>query len=305
MKDKFEIIKVPEMEIELKEKQIFNTDDVVLLEIINNFTKILERNFMREDLQLFYSNIGTLKMGSKSIILEILLSLFKEKTSTGLYFLKENKISVLPLENSTFISKRIGISKEEYIANMFHELLHMSATITNSKCKTILSGFCQSGKTNIGIALDDGYVELLLHRYFGVKNDYITYVYENIISSLVEKIVTKEIMTSLYFKADLYNLVLELEKYSDINEVENFIKDLDIIYYLQDYSKHFTEDIIYHHNNISSFLVDSYQRKLNDDLNNRIITSLGYKKRLNEYLKSMHKAFTALEVQNKTLVKKR
>ena len=51
--------------------------------------------------------------------------------------------------------------------------------------------------------------------------------------------------------------------------------------------------------------MNSYQRKLDDDLNNRIITSLGYKKRLNENLKSMHKAFTALEVQNKTLVKKR
>lgn len=298
MKEHFEILTTPR--ISMVSSSYTEFDNLEIQNIVEVFRSILENKFKEEDLYIFYKNIRTLKIKQKPILLELIYSLFKETRITGLYNLYKNEISVLPIQNNKLLNKYIGIEKEEYIASMYHELLHMSSTILDKENNIVFSGFYQSDKTNIGIALDDGYTELLLHRYFNIKKEYITYLYEYIIAKNIERIITKEKMTSLYFKADLYNLVGLLEEYSNITETENFIKDLDTLYFLEDYSSYFKEDIIHYHNKISSYIISTYKKKLTKELKDNSITSLGYSKRLERTIKSIHRAYNYLEIDEKT-----
>lgn len=303
MKEHLEILTTPQISIINSSYTKF--DNLEIQTIVETFRNILENNFKEEDLYMFYRNISTLKIKQKHIILEFINSLFKETRITGLYHLYKNEISVLPIQNNTFINKYIGIDMEEYIASMYHELLHMSSTILDKEKNTVFSGFYQIGNTNIGIALDDGYTELLLHRHFNIKKEYITYLYEYMIAKNIERIITKEKMTSLYFKADLYNLIGILEEYSNITDTENFIKDLDTLYFLEDYSSQFKEDIIHYHNKISEYIINTYKKKLTKELKENSITTLGYNKRLEETIKSIHRAYKYLELEEKTKVRRK
>lgn len=292
-----EIIKTPK--ITKKEYTEFKTDDEILREIINRFTYVLEKNVSRDSLILFYNNIGTLKVENKSIFKGLIPGLFRTNTVTGRYYLDDNVISLFPLKNKNFI----GLGIEGYVANLCHELLHMSSTL---KCdeKMVFSGFCQMGDFGVGMALDDAYTEMLLYRYFDLNKEYMSCDYEVIITNLIEEIIGIDIMTTLYFGANLYGLVMELSKYNVEDNIVKFIEDLDSIYALQDYRMGYKKDIIYYHNEIAYFIVNSYKNKLDIELESNIITKDEYDMKLDKIFSDIHMAFEKLEIKDRKVRKR-
>lgn len=295
MNYRIDILKTPE--IKVYEYGPFKTDDKVLQEMIDAFAITLETNVLEENLILFHNNISTLTVTDKGIFLKKILGLFKDSTDVGLYYFKDNMISVLPLRGKNVLSRCMGVDTEEYIMNLYHELLHMASTIIDGNM--IFSGFCQIGEINIGVAIDEAYTEILLHRYFGSNDEYLSYDYEVAIITLIEAIVGQNKMTSLYFNANLYDLVQELEKYNTKENILMFLDNLDSVYVLRDYTKKYRKDIIYYHNEIAKFLVDTYLNKLKfgSDKNP------GYDYKLDRFLNSVHIAFKKLGV-DKVRVKK-
>ena len=90
--------------------------------------------------------------------------------------------------------------KEESKKILYHELLH---ALTSFKCKNLLiSGFHHK---NIGQGINEGYTDLITNRLLNISEyDYkIGYPYESIVSNIVEFIIGKEKMYSLYFNGDL------------------------------------------------------------------------------------------------------
>lgn len=302
MGNKVEILRTPT--IKKTEYKNFKTEDKLLGELIEYFTNILRNKLSQKNLLLFYKNISTLKIENKSIFWEVIPNLFKDNAVTGQYYLDDNIISIFPLANKSLLSKYIGIITEEYIANLYHELLHMSSTIVDKKNKIVFSGFSQIGDIGIGIAVDDAYTEILLYRYFGLNKEYMSYDYEVIITSLLEQIITKEKMTNLYFNADLYGLTMELQKYNTKENIIKFLEDLDSIYTLQDHSKKYKKDIIYYHNEIAKFIVDTYLNKLKTYLAEGIITKEEYDIKLDKCINDIHTAFEKLELDIKKTRKK-
>ena len=294
MENKIEILRTPK--IVKKEYIKFKTEDKLLEEIIDNFTYVLEKELQEENLILFYNNITTLKVDNKIVLDSLMASIFKKNIVVGYYLLDENIISILPLGKSKYLNVPI----EEYIAIVCHELLHMSSSIIDKEKRISFSGFSQiRDNDEIGIALDDAYTEILAYRYFNLNPDYMSYDYEIIITTLIENIIGKDKMTNLYFGANLYDLVKELEKYNSRNNIIKFLDDIDSIYALCDQKGNYKKYIIYYHNEISNFIVKTYQNKLNYDLTNKIITREEYNVNLDNCLNNLHIAFNKLDINKK------
>lgn len=294
-----EILKTPT--ILNKEYTKFQTKDPLLQELIDSFTKVLEQKVEEANLKLFYNNIGTLKIENKRIIRKILSSIFTDTITIGQYYLDDNVVSMLPLNKKDILRKILKMTTKEYIIILYHELLHMSSTIVD---KNIFSGFTQINNMGIGIALNDAYTEILLHRLFNIDKKYKSFEYEVIITTLIEEVVTKEKMTNLYFNADLYGLTIELQKYNTKENIIKFLEDLDSVYVLQDYRKGYKKDIIYYHNEISKFVVDTYLNKIKSDLMKGIITKIEYDIKLDKCINDVHTAFEKLELDTKKTRKK-
>ena len=71
---------------------------------------------------------------------------------------------------------------------------------------------------------------MLLYRLFDIDKEFISYQYEISITKILEEIVSVNIMTDLYFNANLYDLVSILSKYTNKENIIKFILDLDEIY---------------------------------------------------------------------------
>ena len=291
MDNKIEILTTPKI---IKKEYIkFKTDDKLLEEIIDNFTYVLERDLLKENLILFYNNISTLKVDDKIVLNSFITTIFNKNIVVGYYLLEENIISIIPPGKS----KTLDVSTEEYIAIVCHELLHMSSSIVDNEKRISFSGFSQiSNNDEIGIALDDAYTEMLAYRYFNLNTNYMSYDYEIIITTLIEDIIGKDKMTTLYFNANLYDLVEELQKYNRRASIIKFLDDLDSIYALREQRVGYKKDIIYYHNEISNFIVETYQNKLSYDLTNKLITIEEYNKKLDNCLNNLHLAFNKLNI---------
>ena len=272
----------------------------VLQELIDVFIKTLENNFLKENLILMYNNLSTLKIQNKNIIRRVVLGIFKDNITTGEYYLYENIISLLPIVKNDILIKYIGMSLDEYVENLYHELLHMSSTIIDKKKQISYSGFYHNKE--IGIALDDAYTEIILSRLFNINEKYLSYEYEISITRIIEEIVTKERMTNLYFTANLYDLVKTLEEYNSRENIINFILELDKIYILEDYSKKNKSEIIRCHHKIVNFIIDTYFNKLKQDILSNNLTKEEYIEIVNKYLIIINNQYIILDLENMVLV---
>lgn len=109
---------------------------------------------------------------------------------------------------------------------LYHELLH---AMTSFKCGSLfISGFSHK---NIGYGLNEGYTDLITNRLLNnsVYDYKIGYPYESIVSRIIELIIGKEKMYSLYFKGDLSGLIDTLSQYLHKSDVMNFMINLDKI----------------------------------------------------------------------------
>ena len=88
------------------------------------------------------------------------------------------------------------------------------------------SGFFQwHGLKTIGSGLNEGYINVSMSSFLVEKSNPLErYVY------CVEEIIGKEEMTNMYKKSDLYGIVTKLCRYSNYNEVYDFLKNLDKIH---------------------------------------------------------------------------
>lgn len=278
---------------------VFEIDDKLLQELIDGFVMVLEKNICRNNLILLYNNLCTLKIESKRIIYELIAGVFKDNTVTGQYFLDDNIISILPLKDNNKLKNIVSVNTSEYIANLYHELFHMASTIKSWNKKIAFSGFSQvRTDDSIGVALDDGYTEILLYRYFNLDKEYMSYDYEVLIVSMLEDIISKDKMTELYFTANLHDFVIELEKYNSRDNIIKFIYDLDSLYVLEDHTKIYRKDIICYHNEIINFIMNTYRNKLKIDLYNNYINFDEYNSRLNNWMEKLNVAFETLELEN-------
>lgn len=93
--------------------------------------------------------------------------------------------------------------------NVFsHEFLHMASSHYDRKRDIIFTGFNQISDENIFEGFDESYTELLNKRYFNAK---IGYIGLDGVASIIEEIVSQQIMEKLYFAADLKDLLIILE----------------------------------------------------------------------------------------------
>ena len=196
-------------------------------------------------------------------------------SSFFLYNLERLKFKEIVLDerNEFFIAGNYdindsSISFSEKYGNrvIFHELLHMSSSIKINN--NYFSGFFQHIKNNrrLGEGLNEGYTELLTHRYFQKgenigESGYVVLVH---FMSALEKIVGSKELMEFYFKADLKSLIDFLNQYISREEIMLFIMHMD---YLKDHLINqisLTEKICCQKSitYISEFLVKTYCSKL-------------------------------------------
>ena len=213
---------------------------------IINFHDVLSNNFKENDLNNFYNNINNLKIYEKSFKL---INFVLGKGREGLYE---------PVKNKLCISKEC---KDD--TTLYHELFHMSSSFV--KDKLICSGFAQmnskSNNKTIGVGINEGYTELLTSRYFNNEKPN-TYLEQTIICDSLEKIIGKDKMKSLYLNADLYGLVMELNKYISKEEIIGFIYYSDFITNHLKSNSINIEALLQCMKYTNIFLINAYHKKL-------------------------------------------
>lgn len=199
-------------------------------EYIKYFIETLSNNLETRDMKIVKANINAVSY-HQSILNSIYQRLITD--SNGYYDPNFHQICLNKFETDItkigfgglYIKKDNSQNIEE---TLYHELLH--AASSRKKDGIYFIGFMQDPPT-IGVAINEGYTELLNQRYFqkDKEDKYVMYHYEVAVVEILELIIGKEKMTSLYFNNDLKGLVEELSKYQDIDKIKEFISNLDTI----------------------------------------------------------------------------
>lgn len=210
------------------------------------------------DIKDTYYDKNILTLGiDKGNIINVIRGLFRNELLIADYSITSNNINLYTrhnIENS-----------------IYHELLHMASSIYDKEKEVRKSGFFEGTKEySVGYGIDEGYTEYLNIKYFSSERK--CYLYEIIISRLVELIVSKNKMQKLYFKADLVGLCSSLAGYSTEKSVKNFIFKSD---YILDngYSIMKTQQVNRYRLDINHYLANTYVNMLIVLYNNKIITS--------------------------------
>lgn len=210
------------------------------------------------DIKDTYYDKNILTLGiDKGNIINVIRGLFRNELLIADYSITSNKINLYARHNTE--------------NSIYHELLHMASSIYDKEKEVRKSGFFEGTKEySVGYGLDEGYTEYLNIKYFSSERK--CYLYEIIISRLVELIVSKNKMQKLYFKADLVGLCSSLAGYSTEKSVKNFIFKSD---YILDngYSIMKTQQVNRYRLDINHYLANTYVNMLIVLYNNKIITS--------------------------------
>ena len=177
-------------------------------ETINKFINVMETNFTKEQLQILYRNLKSLKIQKKKSI----------KGSVGLYKDKKNIIVLL---------------KDGSAKTSFHELFHMASTIYRlGRC---LGGLALvSDELFLAGAINEGYTDIMANRYFDVDLKDTYYYRELVYAKGIEDVVGKDYMENCYMTANPKQLMNELIKYTTFKEMFEFFGKMDdVLYYSQ------------------------------------------------------------------------
>lgn len=199
-----------------------------LLKYFNIFINKFPKNYLKT----FFKNLSTIDyqegLDKEGMLRSLLGIITGSGTTEGYYYGYENKIYVISKKQKkllTFLTGNNSFSYDEIINNVLsHELFHAATYMTTDNI--MFCGFYQnSGIYDIGNGINEGYTELLARRYFDKENGY--YDDEVIIAALIEEIIGKDKMESLYFYADLKGLIKSLSAYTDESYVNRFIINFD------------------------------------------------------------------------------
>lgn len=261
--------------LELKQKytdiEISQIASKKVREAVLEFGDILEKEFPNDSLINFNNNVNEVKIKRTG---NVLLS-----SSIGTYSCKENEIDYC------------------IISSIYHELFHMASSVFDNDKKLTYSGFrqvcCERGSelkgTNIGVGINEGYTELLAHRYFEDKHKLSkAYKFEVGIVEKLEKIVGQDEMKRLYLNANLMGLIENLKQYSSEEEILNFINSVDLV------SKHSGDLFLLGNDkikesimNVYSFLLRTYIVKLKKQIENGILSINEFIEQSTQYIKSL------------------
>ena len=258
--------------LELKKKytkvEIEQISSEKIREAVFEFADVLEKEFPQDALINFYNNVNEVKIRRNNLL--FLIGVY------GVYSSKSNKINC-------------GL-----LSSIYHELFHMASSAFNSESNICYGGFNQShlnldSKFNIGKGINEGYTELLSHRYFGKKHKIKpTYEFEVVVVEKLEKIVGEEEMKRLYLNANLLGLIENLKQYASEEDIVNFITGVDLII------NHEYESFLLSNNkikasltNIYNFLLKAYITKLKQQVVTGIITINEFLEQSNKYIKSL------------------
>lgn len=206
-----EIALPPEVKLKYDEVAFNSMMSSKAKEAVLKFTNLMIEKFPSEVLSNFYNNINTLEIKNNAPRKNQFFNNFR---CVGVYKGELN---------------RIILDENQFFNTIYHELFHMASSV--SKDKIYYSGFYQAKpKSMIGEGINEGYTEVLTKRYFYQDTrKFKSYEFLVMIADRLEKIIGKDIMESLYFKADLHGLVLELQKYISEDDVMKFITNTDFI----------------------------------------------------------------------------
>ena len=203
---------------------------------IDNFTKVISKD-KDIDLKKFYKNLKTLK-----IKLEETNSHF----NMG-YDITRNEI--------------VFLNEEIYEESINHELFHLASSKKSKKI--FYSGFYiwnEETKLCAGIGINEGYTESLQQRYFNKGKGYPV---QTFYINQLEKIIDPIILKKAYFENDLNKVIKELNKYESLENIDKFMKNLNIYTVAlsnnQKYSFKQIQDAITY---CSCFLASAYVNKI-------------------------------------------
>lgn len=230
-------------------------------DIIESFNNTFEQRIGKERKKFFNTHIKHLKI--KQVPGPCTIS---KKSTTGTYMPQKNTITIYgKLNDCLEVSERL-----------MHELLHMSS----NKANGLVDGLTISTKKNklygtTGSGLNEGYTELLNSRYFAMQEYYSGYRKEMVLAAGLEKLVGKDIMLDSYFKYTLFDLLIELNKYTESEKYSlDIINRIDNIYRAEDIKE---KEKIYV--DVKKDIVGLYRKKLIEDFTSNKIDLEEFTKR--------------------------
>lgn len=191
------------------EEKINNLTSEKLQNKMETFKSTMEETFKSKGLKYMNDNLETLRIF-------ILKSKLLQYPYKAMYNNSSNELMILEEDDT-----------------IYHELLHLSCN--NIKNKNTIRGFThytkkQKNILSFGTGLDEVYTEILANRLFNKEiNATTTKTVELVL--LLEQLIDN--LPSLYLNSDLYELVLVLSKYTNINESLEFIYNIDRLYTLE------------------------------------------------------------------------
>lgn len=240
------IYELPE-EIKEKSKSIeFTILDNKYKNRLENIYQTIKNDVNKDNISLLYSNIPNTEV-RESYIKGLIFSIISNNTLAE-YNMKKNRIYLY----TNRFSKN----------SLTHEVLHSLSSYYDEDKHIFYNGFSQ--KTNnysVGEALNEGYTEYQNVEIFKANTNETFYVYEIIITKLLEKIIGKKYMRDMYFHADLYSLIRALNNLTNINNIKNFLYRTD---YILNYRKSIfkSEKANEAFLGINHFLIDIYSNYL-------------------------------------------
>lgn len=241
-----------ELEVESQRVDFDKINENKYKDVITYFCVVLINHFEPYVLNCFYNNINTLRVSDSVKSISDIINMI---SLSGVYYNEENSI-VLYRNNRR--------------ATLYHELFHMASSYLDGD--NFFSGFsyCNSNSKDMskdfGDGINEGYTELLTRRYFGnVEHIESDYDYQVLIVSLLEEIVTRDVMERLYLTADFQGLMVILKKYMYEDEIFLFVKNMDFVL------EHGLDEGLNKHNkkildgvtrDITVFLVKAYFKKV-------------------------------------------
>ena len=171
-------------------------------EEILNFSNVIEKRFSKDDLTMFHKNIKTLNM-----------KVIDNMKMNGYYEPYQNYIVV---------------KKEKYLKTLPHELFHVTTSRVSGNDS--ICGFHYLSKgLSIGMAINEGYTDIMANRYFNSDISCSFYAREIKYYDVLEEVLGTETIEKLYMNANLVGFIKELSNYKDEKEVINFIVKTDDI----------------------------------------------------------------------------
>ena len=229
--------------------------------VVQNFKNVMRNNLSKENYAILENNIRDIKIKNRWFIP------------------KKTKFS---LRTGSYDGQAITLYERKDAHTLYHELFHAASSISPNN-----SGFHHHEDEVFDTArgINEGYTELMTIRYFGKKDfDSEFYLNEVHYMNLIERLIGKDKMESMYFKSDLSGFINELCNYNTIDNVMKFIERMDyfIIFSMihrdkmnskmttsdcNNYRKEMDEKIIETYNFINQFIINCYINKYENDIN--------------------------------------